>query len=184
MPGTTRRDLVKGVVRLGGLAIAGGALASLARGSRSEPTVWQIDPDKCIQCGKCATECVITPSAVKCVHAYALCGYCKLCFGLFKDKRTGNTLAAENNRCPVDAIKRKFVEDPFYEMFIDEPACIGCGICVKGCNRFGNGSLHLQVRHDRCVNCNQCAIAKACPSQAFVRVPASHPYLIRTLRKS
>jgi electron transport complex protein RnfB len=182
-PKRTRRDIIVSAARIGGLVAAGGTLGALARGARSEPTVWQIDPEKCIQCGKCATECVITPSAVKCVHAYALCGYCKLCFGLFRDKRTGNTLAAENNRCPVDAIKRRYVEDPFYEMFIDEPTCIGCGICVKGCNQFGNGSMFLQIRHDRCVNCNECAIAKACPSKAFVRVPASRPYLIRTVRR-
>jgi electron transport complex protein RnfB len=182
--GTTRRRILADAARVGGVIVAGGGLAALARGARSEPTVWQIDPQKCIQCGKCATECVMTPSAVKCVHAYALCGYCKLCFGLFRDKRTGNTLTAENNRCPVDAIKRRPVEDPFYEMFIDEPACFGCGICVKGCNRFGNGSLFLQIRHDRCVNCNQCAIANACPSDAFVRVPASRPYLLRAVRHS
>ncbi|MBM3496854.1 MAG: ferredoxin [Armatimonadetes bacterium] len=183
-PSPSRRDVIVGAARFGGAIAAGGALLTLARGARSEPTVPQIDPSRCIQCGKCATECVMTPSAVKCVHAYALCGYCKLCFGLFRDKRTGNTLTAENNRCPVDAIKRRPVEDPFFEMYIDEPACIGCGICVKGCNRFGNGSLYLQIRHDRCVNCNQCAIAKACPSDAFVRVPASRPYLIRTVRKT
>lgn len=178
-----RREVLGTVIRAGLVFVTGSLLGGLARGARSSPTVWQIDPDKCTQCGKCATECVLTPSAVKCVHAYAICGYCKLCFGLLRDKRTGNTLAAENNRCPVDAIKRRFVEDPYYEMYIDEPLCIGCGICVKGCNRFGNGSLFLQVRHDRCVNCNECAIARACPADAFVRVPASRPYLIRTQRK-
>jgi len=41
-----------------------------------------------------------------------------------------------------------------------------------------NGSLYLQVRHDVCVNCNECAIAVACPAQAFVRVPASSPNLL------
>ena len=176
----TRRQVLAGAARAGTAVAAGGLLASLARGAPSSPTVWQIDPDKCIQCKKCGTECVLTPSAVKCVHAYAICGYCKLCFGLLRDKRTGNTLAAENNRCPVDAIKRRFVEDPYYEMFIDEDLCIGCGLCAKGCNQFGNGSLFLQIRHDRCVNCNECAIAKACPSQAVVRVPASRPYLLRS----
>lgn len=180
--GRTRRDIIAGAARAGGVIAVGGLLASLASGDHSSPTVWQIDPDKCTQCDKCATECVLTPSAVKCVHAYAICGYCKLCFGLLRDKRTGNTLAAENNRCPVDAIKRRFVEDPYYEMYIDEPACIGCAICVDGCNRFGNGSLYLQIRHDRCVNCNQCAIARVCPSDAFVRVPASKPYLPRSRR--
>jgi electron transport complex protein RnfB len=50
---------------------------------------------------------------------------------------------------------------------------------VKGCSAFGNGSLYLQVWHERCENCNECAIAVACPSRAFVRVPASRPYLLK-----
>ena len=45
---------------------------------------------------------------------------------------------------------------------------------------FGNGSLFLQVRHDRCLNCNECAIGRACPAQAFRRVPAEQPYLLKT----
>jgi electron transport complex protein RnfB len=44
-----------------------------------------------------------------------------------------------------------------------------------------NGSLYLQVLHDRCVNCNECAIAKVCPTQAFVRLPAERPYLLKRL---
>jgi electron transport complex protein RnfB len=68
---------------------------------------------------------------------------------------------------------------PYYEYTIDEKLCNGCGKCVKGCNTFGNGSLFLQVRHDRCENCNECAIAVACPSGAFKRVPADKPYLLK-----
>jgi len=152
--------------------------ARTARTGRSY--VWQIDPARCVQCGLCATQCVLTPSAVKCVHAYALCGYCRLCFGLLRDKRTGNVSAAENSRCPYDAIRRRPVEDPYYEITIDEEACTGCAKCTLGCNQFGNGSLFLQIRHDRCVDCNQCAIATACPTQAIQRVPAAHPYLLKT----
>jgi electron transport complex protein RnfB len=88
------------------------------------------------------------------------------------------TTAAENQLCPTNAIKRRFIEDPFFEYTIDEPLCIGCGKCVKGCGAFGNGSLQLQVRHDRCVNCNQCSIASKCPADAFSRVPATKPYLV------
>jgi electron transport complex protein RnfB len=175
----TRREFIAEGVRTGGLVVASGVLGGLAsRGSAN--TVWQIDPAKCLHCDRCARECVLTPSAVKCVHAYAICGYCKLCFGLFRDKRTGNMISAENNRCPTDAIKRTFIEDPYYEMYIDEQACIGCALCVKGCNAFGNGSMHLQIRHDRCVNCNQCAIANVCPAEAISRVPADHPYRLKT----
>ncbi len=91
-------------------------------------------------------------------------------------------MAAENQLCPTGAIERRFVEDPYYQYSIDEPLCIGCGKCVEGCEAFGNGSLFLQIRHDRCVNCNQCSIAAACPSDAFVRVPASKPYLLKDPR--
>ena len=73
------------------------------------------------------------------------------------------------------------VERPRPVAFIDEQLCIGCSKCVEGCNRFGNGSLFLQVRHDRCVNCNECAISKVCAGDAFRRVPASRPYLLKTI---
>ena len=63
--------------------------------------------------------------------------------------------------------------------FVQEELCVGCGKCVLGCAHFGNGSLFLQVRHDLCLNCNECAIARNCPSDAFRRVPASDPYLMK-----
>ena len=34
----------------------------------------------------------------------------------------------------------------------------------------GNGSLRLEIRYDRCVTCNECAIMPACPDDAIVRV--------------
>ena len=160
---------------LGAVGAFGGYLGFKGRGD----TVWQINPAKCTQCGNCATFCVLEESAVKCVHAYAMCGYCDLCTGyldpLAKDINTG----AENELCPTGAIKRSFVQDPYYEYSIDEELCNGCAKCVKGCTAFGNGSLFIQVRHDRCVNCNECAIAAACPSDAFVRVDANNPYLLK-----
>ena len=91
----------------------------------------------------------------------------------------GLTTAAENQLCPTGAIIRTFIEDPYFEYTIDEPLCIGCGKCVVGCAAFGNGSFFLQVRHDRCINCDECAIAAACPSQAFKRVPIDKPYLMK-----
>jgi len=133
----------------------------------------------CVQCGRCATECVLEPSAVKCVHAFSMCGYCELCFGYFLPGAKRLDEAAENQTCPTGAITRRFIEEPYFEYTIDEELCIGCGKCVKGCNTFGNGSLFLQVRHDRCLNCNQCSIATACASDAFRRVPASRPYILK-----
>jgi len=162
-----------------GLAIAAGVVVSK---KTKADTVWQLDPHKCIACGNCATYCVLELSAVKCVHAYAMCGYCNLCTGFFEPEPRELDAGAENQLCPTGAIKRSFVEDPYYEYTIEEPLCIGCGKCVKGCNAFGNGSLFLQVRHDRCLDCNQCAIATACPSQAYKRVPLSQSYLIKNAR--
>jgi electron transport complex protein RnfB len=141
--------------------------------------VWQLDPRKCVQCGQCATNCVLNPSAVKCVHSYAICGYCKLCFGYFQPGVPLLTESAENQLCPVGAIGRTFIENPYYQYTIDETLCVGCGKCVKGCTTFGNGSLYLQVRHNRCLNCNECSIARNCPSGAYERVPAGQPYILK-----
>lgn len=161
---------------LTGLAAIAGIFVSK---KSTDGKVWQLDPNKCVACGNCATHCVLENSAVKCVHAYAMCGYCDLCTGFFEPEPRELDTGAENQLCPVDAIKRSFVEDPYYEYTIDESLCIGCAKCVKGCNAFGNGSLFLQVRHDRCLNCNECSIAAACPSQAYSRVPADQPYIIK-----
>ncbi len=176
---TGRREFIRKGARITlGIAAAGTGAFALARSSLGKDTVWQIDPFKCTQCGRCADECVMSPSAVKCIHAYALCGYCDLCSGYFLPGAKLET-GAENQLCPTSAIQRKFIEDPYFEYIIDEELCIGCGKCVKGCSAFGNGSLHLQIRHDRCLNCNQCAIATMCPSDAISRVPADTPYLIK-----
>ena len=147
--------------------------------SGTQDLVWQLDPAKCTQCGRCATACVLEPSAVKCVHTHAMCGYCQLCFGYFRPGANALDSAAENQTCPTGAITRTFIEDPYFEYGIDEALCFGCAKCVKTCNAFGNGSLFLQVRHDRCVNCNECAIARVCPSRAFRRVPVDRPYLLK-----
>lgn len=144
-------------------------------------TVWQIDPLKCIACGNCRNACVLEHSAVKCVQAYAICGYCDLCSGYFEPKAKDLNTAAENQICPTSAIKRSFIEDPYFEYSIDESLCIACAKCVKGCVDFGNGSLFLQVRHDRCRNCNECSIAITCPVNAFKRVPADQPYILKKI---
>jgi electron transport complex protein RnfB len=174
-----RRSFLKnGLTAVSGLVLALVGGFSL-RKVCADDMVWQIDPHACVQCGRCATHCVLTPSAVKCVHAYDVCGYCELCGGYHQPKATATDTAAENQLCPTGAIKRTFIEDPYYEYTIDENLCIGCAKCVKGCSSFGNGSLFLQVRHNLCVNCNECAIARVCPSRAFKRVPANNPYILK-----
>jgi len=178
-----RRDFLRTGLRGAALFGLAGGVGALGIRSRRQGTawrrgtVWQIDPEVCIQCGNCQTNCVLRPSAVKCVHAFALCGYCKLCMAYFDPQAQEHDTAAENQLCPVGAIVRTYVDDPYYEYWIDETLCVGCGKCMKGCRTFGNGSLFIQVRHDRCLNCNQCSIAAACPSRAYRRVPADQPYL-------
>jgi electron transport complex protein RnfB len=174
-----RRKFIQDGARLT-LAIALGGIGGLSLSKVvKDDYVWQIDPFLCTQCGRCATECVMEPSAVKCVHAFDLCGYCDLCGGYLKPDANARTTAAENQLCPTSAIKRKFIEDPYFEYTIDEDLCIGCAKCVKGCTAFGNGSLHLQIIHDICVNCNECSIARVCPSDAISRVKSSKAYKVK-----
>ncbi|MCB1124421.1 MAG: ferredoxin, partial [Verrucomicrobiae bacterium] len=79
-----------------GLALLLGWMGGMSVfGARRKNTVWQIDPDKCVQCEHCATSCVLTPSAVKCVQSYPICGYCRLCFGYFQPNAPALTSAAE-----------------------------------------------------------------------------------------
>ncbi len=174
-----RREFIQSGVRIS-LALALGGVGGLSLSKAiADDYVWQIDPFLCTQCGRCATECVMTPSAVKCVHAFALCGYCDLCGGYLKPDSNARTTAAENQLCPTSAIKRRYVENPYFEYTIDEDLCIGCAKCVKGCTSFGNGSLHLQIIHDICLNCNECSIARMCPSDAIKRVKASEAYKVK-----
>jgi Na+-translocating ferredoxin:NAD+ oxidoreductase subunit B len=179
----SRRDMIRLGALGAGVAGVAGIGGVLATHQSADGMVWQLDPAKCIQCGKCATNCVLRPSAVKCVHAFKLCGYCDLCFGYFPpDFEPENTIeepGAEAQTCPVGALRRRWINGPHFEYTVDEDLCIGCGKCVKGCGQFGNGSLFMQTRHNRCLNCNQCAIAQACPAQAWRRVPADHPYLLK-----
>lgn len=170
-----RRDFM----RLAATAAAGGT-AWLVTRPLSGTTVWQLDPAKCVQCGQCATACVRSPSAVKCVHSHQICGYCDLCGGYLTPGAKSRDTGAANELCPVGALKRTFVESPFYEYTIDEALCVGCGKCVKGCGVFGNGSLYLQVKQDMCLGCNECAIGRGCPSKAFQRIPAETAYLLKT----
>lgn len=155
----------------------------LARKTDVKGYVWQIDPYKCTSCELCKSSCVMTPSAVKCMNAFPMCGYCDFCPGYLRQGAKTYNTAAENQLCPVGAIKRKFVEEPYFEYTIDEKLCDGCSKCVKGCYDFGNGSFYLQIMHNLCVNCNQCAIARVCPSDAISRVPATDPYIIKELKK-
>ena len=147
----------------------------------SSRMLWQIDPEKCTYCGKCAEMCVLHLSAVKCLHKSDICGYCDLCTGYYYPEPSNLDTAAENQVCPTGAIARKYVEEPYFQYHIDHKLCIGCAKCVEGCSKFGNGSLYLQIMHDRCLNCNECAIAVQCQSNAIIRVPDTRPYFYKTV---
>jgi len=178
-----RRKFITKTFRYGIAVGVCGVGAVLAAKDSKDELVWQLDAAKCVQCGRCATNCVLTPSAVKCMHVYDMCGYCDLCSGYFRVDTKDLTTGAENQLCPTSAIERKFIEDPYFEYHIKEELCIGCGKCVEGCGAFGNGSLQLQVNHNLCVNCNQCSIARDCPAEAFSRVPSSEPYMFKGFNK-
>ncbi|VAW21988.1 hypothetical protein MNBD_BACTEROID01-442 [hydrothermal vent metagenome] len=174
-----RREFIQSGMRMSlGLVVGGLGALSLKHVTKDE-WVWQIDPFECTQCGRCATNCVMSQSAVRCIHAYDLCGYCNLCGGYFKPDANKLSTAAENQLCPTAAIQRRYIEKPYFEYVIDEDLCIGCAKCVKGCTSFGNGSLHLQIIHNICLNCNECSIARVCPSHAIKRVKAGDAYKVK-----
>jgi electron transport complex protein RnfB len=106
-----------------------------------------------------------------------MCGYCDLCGGYLRQGVKTISTGAENQMCPTAAITRRFVEEPYFEYTFNEDLCNGCGKCVKGCADFGNGSLYLQINQKLCVNCNECSIARNCPSDAISRVPYEMQYL-------
>lgn len=178
----SRRDFLKAA---GKLIVAAPVLVLpviLVRKTSANGYVWQIDPYKCTQCDQCKTGCVLTPSASKCTNAYPMCGYCDLCPGYLRQGVKTISTGAENQLCPTGAIKRRFVEEPYFEYTIDETLCDGCAKCAKGCADFGNGSLYMQIRHNLCVNCNECSIARKCPSGAVIRVSANEPYIRKELK--
>lgn len=156
------------------------SLSSLNTGRQEN--LWQIDPQKCIACNQCAQWCVLDQSAVRCYHDYNICNYCKQCFGFFAvDFKTLND-SVENQMCPLGAIHRKCVNEPYFEYVIDQEVCIGCGKCVDGCNTFGDGALYLQIDQSRCAGCNECAIALKCPSRAITRTSSDAPYASKRRR--
>jgi electron transport complex protein RnfB len=180
----SRREFVRKAGRIAMVVPVFGIPAILASKTKVKGYVWQIDPYKCTSCELCKSSCVMTPSAVKCTNAFPMCGYCDFCPGFLRAGAKVYDTSAENQLCPVGAIKRKFVEEPYFEYTIDEKLCDGCSKCVKACYDFGNGSLYLQIMHNLCVNCNQCAIARVCPSDAVIRVPAEEPYIRKDLKRT
>ena len=176
---TTRRQFIDRSFRTVGFVALGGAAALLTRRAGAD-TVFQVDPYKCTACDLCRTSCVLSQSAVKAVNDFDKCGYCMLCPAYYDVTSMPDERGIPTGLvCPQDALKRKIVgkvdeEDPnnnYYEYFVDEARCDGCGKCVKACKApAGNGSLRLEIRYDLCDECNSCAIQVACPDLAIVRI--------------
>ena len=175
-----------------GAAIAGmaGTAGYLVRKAEGQ-VVWQIDASKCLNsrlgelgvkvCDLCLKECVVTQSAVRAVNEFSKCGRCSICPAYFNVTSAVNREGLPSEKlCPRDAITRKPIgevdpADPannFYEYIIDEVKCDGCGKCVMACKEpAGLSSIQLRVRHGLCINCNNCAIAIACPKDAVILMP-------------
>jgi electron transport complex protein RnfB len=178
---SSRREFMNRSFRIVGLVGIGGAAGVLARRAASN-TVFQVDPAKCVACDLCRTSCVLSHSAVKAVNVFNKCGYCQLCPAYFDVTSQPDEKGLPTGKvCPQDALKRRVVgkideEDPnnnYYEYTIDESLCDGCGKCVKACKPpAGNGALHLEVRYNRCLECDSCSIQIACPQSAIVRILA------------
>jgi len=185
----TRRDVLAKAVRGTVLIALGGGAGFLVRKAHAQ-VVWQIDAARCVNsrlgevgveaCNLCTTECVVALSAVRAVNEYSRCGRCNICPAYFNITSAVDEKGLPSEKlCPRDAITRTAIgridpEDPannFYEYVIDEAKCDGCGKCVMKCKEpLGLGSIVLRVRYDRCLNCNRCAIAKACPKEAFMQI--------------
>jgi Na+-translocating ferredoxin:NAD+ oxidoreductase subunit B len=176
---SSRRQFMDRSFRIVGLAGIGGAAAVLARRAASN-TVFQVDPSLCVACDLCRTSCVLSHSAVKAVNEFTKCGYCQLCPAYYDVTSQPDEMGLPTGKvCPRDALKRRVVgkideEDPnnnYYEYTIDESLCDGCGKCIKACKPpAGNGALRLEVRYNRCLECDSCSIQIACPESAIVRI--------------
>jgi len=186
----TRRDLLHKAARGTVLATLGGGAAFLVQKAHGQ-VVWQVDATRCLNsrlgvvgveaCKLCTTECVVALSAVRAVNEYSRCGRCNICPAYFNITSAVDERGLPSEKlCPRDAITRKPIgkadpEDPannFYEYLIDEEKCDGCGKCVMQCKEpLGLGSIVLRIRYNRCVDCNRCAISRACPKDALIQVP-------------
>ena len=101
---TDRRKFLGQSARVvGALSLVGVGEYLAARAGNYEELVWQLNPDKCIACGNCATKCVLDVSAVKCLNCFDICGYCDGCTGFYE------SIEGINPRTKTTAPKINFV---------------------------------------------------------------------------
>ena len=164
------------VLAIGGLAyrIISSHMDEETAGPRSR-YVWAIDPFACTACGKCETECVRKPSAVKAVNDQKKCSYCVVCYGHITNTRipTDRIMTDGIRLCKHDAVRRRSFSgqpDGHFIYDIDHNKCTACGLCVQQCLEHGSESIFLIIRPDLCLACNDCSIARRCPEKAIDRV--------------
>ncbi len=137
---------------------------------------WQINAEKCQQCGLCATSCVRNISAVKAINDPKKCSNCVVCHGHITNIHIDSEkIKSEGDRvCPHNAVVRKNFSGGADGLFLyshDPALCVGCAQCVKHCTELGSRSMFLIIRPDLCLGCNECSIAVACPHDAIERIP-------------
>ena len=180
----TRRQFLVGLGRALGITALTGVAVRVWRGGKPDAEFiqpphrygWQINPEACTNCGKCETACMRRPSAVKAVNDQKKCSNCVACYGHLCDLKTPSSLIATTDKlvCPYGAVQRsRFFGglDGAYLYTIDADRCTGCAQCARQCNLHGSRSMFLIIRPDLCFGCNECAIARVCPSKAVERVP-------------
>jgi electron transport complex protein RnfB len=181
----SRRDFLRKTGQLACAGFLGGIVyrvfADKSFDSEDQPQTryaWQINHDKCTYCGQCETACVRKPSAVKAVNDQKKCSFCVVCYGHITNKLIESSKIETDGKkvCPHNAVKRKNYcggLDGYYIYSVDDKRCVGCAKCVERCNFEGNQSMFLIIRPDLCLGCNDCDIAKQCPSQAIERIHIS-----------
>ncbi len=199
----SRRDLLGNLTRGTVLLVLGGGGAFLIRKANGQ-VVWQVNAARCLNsalgevsaegCRLCTSECVVALSAVRAVNEYSKCGRCSICPAYFDITSAVDERGLPSQKlCPRDAITRKPIgkidpEDPannFYEYIIDEEKCDGCGRCVNKCKEpLGLGAITLRIRYNKCLNCNRCAISRACPQKAFVQLPVEQALRAQEVHRS
>ena len=199
----SRRGLLGNAARGAVLLALGGGTGFLVRKAHGQ-VVWQVDVTRCLNsrlgevtgdgCRLCTSECVVGLSAVRAVNEYSKCGRCSICPAYFDITSAVDEHGLPSEKlCPRDAITRTPIgkvdpEDPannYYEYVIDEEKCDGCGRCAMRCKEpLGLGAITLRVRYDRCLNCNKCAISRACPKNAFIQLPIEQALQAQEVKRS
>lgn len=129
-------------------------------------SMWFLDNDKCSSCGACATECVKPLSAVQAIIDTNTCSKRYDCPAYF-NRGAKPIEFRENIKCPTGALTRIPYNGTEFLYTIDSTSCIGCGKCVKLCQKKCEGALTLVIDTEECVDCNKCAIAVTCPEDAI-----------------